>query len=277
MNKFNWQNYLENYPDLVLSGIKTKEDAWNHYQKYGRREKRTDIPGVNINTTKGNLGGRFGNVLFYNFVVNYLAKISNLKVTYKQQTETEEVLKIKLFDTGTHIFGSNFNLTDQIIDTVFKNNEMVKNKNLIIAGYFQTPTVARVIKQTIEPNKILNECVFVHVRLGDIIGSFNNEPYDYYENALNKINPKVKGYITSDSIDHQICKSLMGNFNLVPFNENEVDTIKFGSSCKWLVLSKGTFSWWMGVLSSGEVYYPDSKKVWHGNIFVFPEWKKITF
>ena len=87
--------------------------------------------------------------------------------------------------------------------------------------------------------------------------------------------PKIKGYISSDSIDHKICKDLISNFDLTPYQGTEVETIKFGSSCKYLVLSKGTFSWWTGILSSGEVYYPDSNKIWHGDIFVFPEWKKI--
>jgi hypothetical protein len=275
MTNFNWQNYLENYPDLVLAGIQTKDDAWRHYQKYGKNEKRTDRANFNKNTTNENLGGRLGNVLFYNFVASYLSKLNGLKMYYKQQTETENILKIKLFDTGKNFFKESFLLTDKNIDSVFENTEMIKDKNLIIGGYFQTQNIAKLIKNTIKPNKILNECIFVHVRLGDITGK-NSEPYNYYSSAIEQIN-FTKGFISSDSIDHPICKELIKNYNLVPFNENEVETITFASSCKWLVLSKGTFSWWMGILSSGEIYYPDSDKIWHGDIFVFPEWKKITF
>jgi hypothetical protein len=131
MTNFNWQNYLENYPDLVLAGIQTKDDAWRHYQKYGKNEKRTDRANFNKNTTNENLGGRLGNVLFYNFVASYLSKLNGLKMYYKQQTETENILKIKLFDTGKNFFKESFLLTDKNIDSVFENTEMIKDKNLI--------------------------------------------------------------------------------------------------------------------------------------------------
>jgi hypothetical protein len=273
MNKFNWEQYLLNYPDLVIAGITTEGGAYTHYHKYGKKEERTDQLGININTTKGNLGGRFGNVLFYNIVTDYFSRKSDLQMNYKQQSETEELLKMKLY-SGTKVFQESFMLTDDVIDSVFENLELIKNKNLIIAGYFQTPTVAKYIKSIIKPNKIENECVFIHVRLGDITGPGNNEPSEYYFKVLSML-PKIKGYISSDSIDHKICKDLISNFDLTPYQGTEVETIKFGSSCKYLVLSKGTFSWWMGILSSGEVYYPDSNKIWHGDIFVFPDWKKI--
>ena len=119
MNKFNWVQYLQNYPDLVINDISTKEECYQHYRKYGFRENRTDQPGVNINTTTGNLGGRLGNVLFYNIVCNFLAKESDLKMTYKQQQETEKILDIKLY-TGSKVFNSNYILTDQVIDLVLK-------------------------------------------------------------------------------------------------------------------------------------------------------------
>ena len=36
---FNWKKYVSNYPDL--SEIKTKNDAWIHWNKYGLYEYRT--------------------------------------------------------------------------------------------------------------------------------------------------------------------------------------------------------------------------------------------
>lgn len=275
MSDFNWKQYLENYPDLVIAGFSTEKECINHYRKYGFRENRTDQLNVNINTTNGNLGGRFGNVLIYNIVLSFLAEKSGLNVKYKQHLETEKVLGIKLY-SGNNIFDTNFILTDEIIDEVFENTNSIKNKNLVIGGYFQKPIVARYIKSVIKPNPVITDSIFVHVRLGDTIGLGVNENYDYYSTALSKI-PKIGGFISSDTPDHQICKTLMVNYNLTPFTGTEVDTILFGGSCKYLVLSKGTFSWWMGILSSGEVYYPESKKIWHGDIFIFPEWNKIIY
>jgi hypothetical protein len=271
METFNWEQYLLNYPDLVISGINNKYSAWRHYIRYGRREKRSDAVGINLNTTHQNLGGRFGNVLFYNLVCDYFAKVSDLCMRYKQQSETENLLKLKLF-SGTNVYKEQLLLTDDNIDSLMENPEL--NKNLVIGGYFQTPTVARYIRSKITPNQITYNLVFVHVRLGDITGI--NETYEYYHKALSMI-PKTKGFISSDSPDHEICQKIMKTFNLKLFCGSEVETITFGSMCKYLVLSKGTFSWWTGVLSSGEVYYPGSTKKWHGDIFVFSDWKKIIY
>jgi hypothetical protein len=57
---------------------------------------------------------------------------------------------------------------------------------------------------------------------------------------------------------------------------NEVDTIMFGNTCKYIVLSGGTFSWLIGLLGfNSVVYYPKQKQLYYGNIFVFPDWNGI--
>ena len=66
-------------------------------------------------------------------------------------------------------------------------------------------------------------------------------------------------------------------YNLTVFNSGEVETIQFGSSCKHIVLSSGTFLWFIGVFSlDSTIYYPKIKKIWHGDIFIFPEWNEIS-
>jgi hypothetical protein len=51
----------------------------------------------------------------------------------------------------------------------------------------------------------------------------------------------------------------------------------FGSTCKHIILSGGTFSWLIGFLSrNSNVFYPDIKTKWFGNIFNCSKWKKIT-
>ena len=41
---FNWEFYITKYPDLNI--ITTREDAWAHWSKHGKKEKRiySDIP-----------------------------------------------------------------------------------------------------------------------------------------------------------------------------------------------------------------------------------------
>jgi len=42
MNHFNWQQYLQNYPDLQAARIDSQEKAWAHYNLHGKNENRTD-------------------------------------------------------------------------------------------------------------------------------------------------------------------------------------------------------------------------------------------
>ena len=123
----------------------------------------------------------------------------------------------------------------------------------------------------------MNNDVFIHVRLGDIQDKWNNS-FEYYNSILEKMSFD-KGYISSDTIDSEICVKLIDKYNLNIINENEVKTIMFASTCTNIVLSGGTFSWLIGFLAfySKYIYYPmDKKDKWYGDIFVFDEWIGIS-
>ena len=53
MNDFDWKYYVNYYKDLRKAGINTKEKAYNHWIKYGKKEKR--ICKKEINTNLSNL------------------------------------------------------------------------------------------------------------------------------------------------------------------------------------------------------------------------------
>ena len=42
MDKFNWKQYILNYPDLQKAGIDTQQKAWKHYNRFGKSEGRND-------------------------------------------------------------------------------------------------------------------------------------------------------------------------------------------------------------------------------------------
>jgi hypothetical protein len=296
IREFNFENYLSNYPELVTSGINTEEKALKHFKKFGIKEGRHSYK---INDTTVFVGSRFGNRLFVNLVCEYIAKKENLKMTYIDNDKFNQ-LGIFLYSNNNYVI-KDFNIikiTDSIVDSVFINNELIKDKNIIISkyNYFQTPTVANYIRDRINIDKenIIksneysnrinkNNDVFIHVRLGDIINLNNYEHFEYYDKALSNISFD-KGYISSDSINHDIVIKLINKYNLNIFNNSEVKTIQFGSTCKHIVLSKGTFSFTIGIfgdiISNSNIYYPEKIKNninWHGNIFVFSEWKKINY
>ena len=282
MNCFDWKSYIKNYPDLSHLN---ETGANNHYTRYGKKEGRTDIPNSTINNTSNNLGGRFGNILFYNLVADYIARKIDLNFIYKNENDIQQ-LGIDLYK-GTKIYNEVITLTDENIHFIFKE---VKKCNILINGYFQIPIVATYIRNHIllskesiikaNPNSLKNNNnLFVHVRLGDIIKFNGQEDYSYYDNTISKI-IFDKGYISSDNIKHEYCLHLINKYNLTPFEENEVSTIQFGSTCKHIVLSKGTFSWWIGVLAfDSNIWFPEKRnsKPWHGDIFIFDDWNKVEY
>jgi len=155
-----------------------------------------------------------------------------------------------------------------------------------------------------------NTDIFIHIRLKD------TEPWNpgiqYYLRAIQQINPdnNKQIYIASDDITHNIIQEIIKKYSntvvLDPYkisiweklcnNElyiekcqqkktpiftddfSEYDTIQFGCTCKYIILSHGTFSAMIGLLAyHSDVYYPDYNYSirWHGDIFSIPSWKKI--
>jgi hypothetical protein len=119
--------------------------------------------------------------------------------------------------------------------------------------------------------------------LGDVVHL--NPGFDYYDQCISRINETrnlstdAKGYISSDSIDHDICRRLIEKHGLIIVQLDEVDTIHFASTCRNLILSQGTFSWVIGFLGmfSNNIFYPKIHKEWHGDIFVFPHWIEVEW
>ena len=288
MDTFNYIEYLENYPDLREAGICTLQQAWGHYQRYGIHENRTDCPCVTSNTTR--IYGKYGSILFYNIVCNYIAKCNNLKMDYSDFTKTKE-LGIELY-IGKNTYNSNKILTNKNIDSIIS-NESVFSQNIIIHGTFKTKVVADFIKNFLIKSKLKiynsntyhkrysnNNDLFVHVRLDGKANSNDFEPFEYYDLAISKIGSFENGYISSDSITHPICTKLIRKYNLNVIELDETGVIQFGSTCKWVVLSKSTFSWFIGVFAFySNVYYPErlGKNSKYSNIFTFKDWTKVNY
>ena len=122
--------------------------------------------------------------------------------------------------------------------------------------------------------------IFIHVRLDD--AEHVNPGYEYYKKCLENTKYNL-GYISSDTPDSNIVNKLIKEFNLILYNNTPINTINFAKDFNKIILSAGTFSWWIGLLSNAtEIYYPrlaafdaEGKKhslSWHGDIFVYDDW-----
>jgi hypothetical protein len=238
---------------------------------------------MNVYAITGNHKGnyRFGNLLFFTYIISFLAMVNDIPIEYPRIDEITS-LGIPLFTEGKTHYNESLSLTNENISDILENPKI--NKSIIVNGvhdYMQTPETAKFIKQLITLNNVnvndnVNNNLFVHVRLGDLLEHKLNQSFIYYDTVIRSISFD-KGYISSDTINHKICRTLIKRYNLTVYDSSETETIKFGSSCQHIVLSLGTFSWFIGAFSSGKnVYYPEPIKKWHGDIFIFPEWNQIN-
>jgi hypothetical protein len=236
--------------------------------------------------------GRLGNLFFVNMCLHFISKKNNLYCGYQfyeeiKQLGVELYIGEKTYDATSTIPLLDTNFFDFITgDCINKNISIVNNM------WCQTPEFARYLRSYFDEEKnkynIItnnlykerynnNNDVFIHIRLGDIANENFCQKIDYYNKVLSNIDFD-NGYISSDSIDSYICKILIIKYNLKIIDYDEVNTIMFGSTCKHIVLSNGTFSWLIGFLAYySTVYYPKIIHKWHGDIFIFDSWNEIEY
>ena len=132
-----------------------------------------------------------------------------------------------------------------------------------------------------------NDC-FIHIRLGDIKGTYSL-PMSYYLKALNKIGIHNIDtiYISTniESVNDEFLKLLINKYpdKTKLIVEDEIITMQYASTCKYLVLSQGTFSSCIAYMAYfSQIYWPEmpNDKVWCGDLFIENDidasWNKIS-
>lgn len=194
-------------------------------------------------------------------------------------------------NTGTKFFKEpdykwvrihNKNLLDYL------NAETVPDAHYVFDDWFQTPEFVinyrKEIVKTYNPIYSLRDPdeLFVSVRMGDITGWTAVLPLEYYENSIKSVKFST-GYISSDSMDHPWIDQLIKKFNLVPYHQKDpLVKLDFIKDFNNLIISEGTYCWWMGALSRANTVicnnrHFNNKVIWHGNIFVYPDWIKMGY
>jgi hypothetical protein len=250
-----------------------------------------------INSTE-NGPGRLCNRFFRNMMAHILAEKNGLAMKYHDYDKMK-ALGLDLYTNGV---AKDYGIPPLIIrDDNFMQyilNEEPLTTNIQIdreSTYCQTRDFALYMRKYFIKNKWFdtvlnrnkykdrykqNQDIYVHVRLGDV--SVNTPGFHYYDKCLSKIIEHIEGdynaFISSDSIHHPICQQLIKKYGLKVISINEVDTILFASTCKYLILSNGTFSWLIGFLGVfSQVFYPKIYQPWHGDVFVFPHWSEVEW
>jgi len=232
--------------------------------------------------------GRLGNHIIRNIAASFVAEKHNLHISYTSDAIIKK-LGIPLF-CGIKTYQSTVDMNNDNYFTFLDSDSL--NSNIVANDYFQTREITNKIYKFIQSIKseisianqycsryMTNNDCFLHIRLGDV--PHLNVGFDYYDTALSRCLPFDTLYISSDSPSHEIVQRLSNKYkNSEIIQKDEIDTIHFGSTCRHVVLSHGSFSAIIGYFSFySDIYYPDyalAPRSWHGDMFSVPGWNCIT-
>jgi hypothetical protein len=225
-----------------------------------------------------NYKGRLGNNLFQYIAAHIFAKKFNYSIV---STVIENCFNLPQ-STGL-VYKNNTLIVNDSNFLELLNSDSIEPRHYKFDGFFQIKDFVLNYKEEIKSlfelsyDKNNENEVFVMYRIGDIEGIRQILPIEFYEESLKNITFE-KGYISSDSPNHPNVISLSKEFNLTIYNNTPLNTINFAKNFNNLILSEGSFSWWIGFLSNAEnIYFNQRERFWHGDIFVFPDWKPLHY
>jgi len=271
-----------------------------------------DTRGLRINSTVGN-GGGLGNQIIRNLCSSIVAQKNNLKFTYSRVLSNDgaslchpifmEDLGIELFKDGKMYYDHYIELNEELFQRVVEGGSSVPY-NIFTDFFYQTPFIAKYLREylcdSLRKIRIIkknpfksrydkNNDVFIHLRIkGAAWDYFPDYPFvDLALSHLYRLTLTPRGwfnsgygkiYLATDQFDHPVCIKLCRKYDMIPVEADEIKTIQFGSTCRHIILSNGTFGWVTGVLGFfSRVYHPNMKlkPQHHGDIFVFDDWSVI--
>lgn len=137
-------------------------------------------------------------------------------------------------------------------------------------------------------NSVTN--IGIHVRRGDLLsyGYLRFPPEQYFKNAMHYFRDKyvnVQFFVSSDDIGWCKKQPYFEETHVISEKHTAVQDMSILASCDHVIISIGTFGWWSGMLSGGEVvYYENEFKMDHkinkGKVdtqdYYPPKWKKMN-
>ena len=219
------------------------------------------------------LKGRLCNQIIRNLALSILAEKYDLYVEYSNYANINNKLGIELF-IGNKKYNKTVSINEKKYINYFNNN-IKNNANFdFMNAYFQNEEITTILynhltnnmKNIIDKNPYKerynnNNDIFLHIRLGD--AKKHNLGINYFVHCINSLQYD-NIYIGSDSFNDELIKKLKTLYPSIIFiDKNPVETIQFGSTCKNIILSHGSFSAVIGYLGFfSNVYFMNKDPGW---------------
>lgn len=253
--------------------------------------------------SQANNCGRLGNQIFRNIALSIFIRKFDLFAYYYNYDIIVNKLGITLYN-GSKIYSNDKTivLDDENYFYLYFQDKLEYNVNTNLS-YFQTKELSNLIYQycntdIIKENVMLhnkyknrynnNNDIYIHFRLDDV--SRHSPKFEYFIKVIDLIkfkqaddnnNSNIYYSTDADENKHEYISKIKNIYpNIIHIDTDEVNTIHLASTCKYVILSQGTFSAIIGYLSFySEVYTPeyDINNFWHGDIFTIENWYRIQY
>jgi hypothetical protein len=182
-------------------------------------------------------------------------------------SKNHSIISEKKIIDGEWVLTYNDKIIDRNLDGLIKIIKEDTN-DFFIDGYFQNINYFEKYEDFIKNSfgfgrKIIPNTLGIHVRRGDISGTENDLPDEWFITMVNNFK-NFKKYCCSDSPHDPVVKKLI-DLGCEFYQTTPEETIIFFSKFSNLILSQGTFSWWMGFLSDGVKHVMIPEKGWNSD------------
>jgi hypothetical protein len=218
--------------------------------------------------------GRLCNQIIRNLCLSLLSEKYNLKAEYCNFDNINNKLGIKLYTDGTNVYNKTLKVCEKNFIILYNNSNTIDfNLNLNL-HFFQNKEITNILHNHLKNNKnnIIkknpykqrynkNNDIFIHIRLTD--AEYFIPDINYFIKCINLL--KYDNiYIGSDNLNSEFIKKLINLYpKIILIDKSPVETIQFGSTCKNIILSHGSFSAIIGYLGFfSNIYYLDKTPGW---------------
>jgi hypothetical protein len=161
-------------------------------------------------------------------------------------------------------------INDNNSDLPFTDPEQFTHKCIRGTGFFQNYHLFKSYKNEIKPyfelkpRYDMNDTLGIHIRLDDFPVQYRCQP-EYYIKCIELTKCKDIRVFT-DEPNHPFINALKNNYSNLTVDtsytctgKNNFDVLSEMSSCKEIVISKSSYSWWAAFLGNAQkVYFPST-------------------